>query len=484
GFRGEGRFEPATFPLKTAGREFEVEISSTALSWRSEDGVWAAFDVAPFRMDMLEDAARHPIRVEDVNGQVRSKNGWSLAGDISGVSAMFGDIQMDQGVAGYRLAGGGGASLSGGLSDVSAQFRDGADTQRFAPMAFSGGGDLAGGVAAFTGRFFDDESGVSIAAGAGRHELETGSGLFSLTPTPLVFRRGGLQPADLVPRLRGVAANVEGRVDVSGVVSWTRENVESTALVLVSDLGFATAGAGVFEGVNARVGLDDVLNVRSPPGQVATIARLNPGVPIEDGRLRFQLLGPGQIELESAVWPFAGGSLAILPTIWDTDAEENLVTAEARDLDLSDIVERFNIPDAVAIGRVSGRFPMAFGVGGVAVKDAALQADESGGTLQYLGDIGAAASDTDRSVKLFFDAVKNFKYRVLRIGLDGDVAGEMTLSLALEGHNPDVLDGFPFNLNVGLTADLVSLLNSRSPAQAYVDAVVDAVSGGQETQFD
>ncbi|MEM6626876.1 MAG: YdbH domain-containing protein, partial [Pseudomonadota bacterium] len=63
-------------------------------------------------------------------------------------------------------------------------------------------------------------------------------------------------------------------------------------------------------------------------------------------------------------------------------------------------------------------------------------------------------------------------------------AGEMTLSLALEGHNPDVLDGFPFNLNVGLTADLVSLLNSRSPAQAYVDAVVDAVSGGQETQFD
>jgi hypothetical protein len=63
---------------------------------------------------------------------------------------------------------------------------------------------------------------------------------------------------------------------------------------------------------------------------------------------------------------------------------------------------------------------------------------------------------------MLFDALKDFRYKVLKVGLDGDIAGDITLSLNLLGNNPNVLEGKMFELNISVQSPLMNLLNMTS----------------------
>ena len=101
-----------------------------------------------------------------------------------------------------------------------------------------------------------------------------------------------------------------------------------------------------------------------------------------------------------------------------------------------------------------------------------LEASDDGGVIQYEAETTDAASQSNENAKLLFDALKDFRYRVLKIGLDGDVAGTMLLTLNLEGMNPEVLAGAPFKLNIGIESELAELLNTLNRPRAEIDAVV------------
>jgi len=61
---------------------------------------------------------------------------------------------------------------------------------------------------------------------------------------------------------------------------------------------------------------------------------------------------------------------------------------------------------------------------------------------------------------MLFDALKDFRYEVLEVGLDGNLTGQMLLKLRVLGRNPDVLAGQPFQLNIGIDSALVPLLSA------------------------
>ena len=61
---------------------------------------------------------------------------------------------------------------------------------------------------------------------------------------------------------------------------------------------------------------------------------------------------------------------------------------------------------------------------------------------------------------MLFDALKDFRYEVLEVGLDGNLTGNMLLTLSVLGSNPDVMSGQPFRLNIGVDSALVPLLTS------------------------
>src|SRR3546814_3345867 len=101
-----------------------------------------------------------------------------------------------------------------------------------------------------------------------------------------------------------------------------------------SDLGvtsrgtFATADAnlaaafGPVTGLTTTLTFEDLINLRTAPSQVATVAEINPGVPVTGGTIEYRLLGDNRIRIEGGRWPFAGGELVLHPATLDFNAVE------------------------------------------------------------------------------------------------------------------------------------------------------------------
>jgi hypothetical protein len=459
---GQGVFAEVRMPVRGASFQGDLTLGQTAVNWQAEGGLRAGFDAAPSTLALKLGERATPVRIGDISGTMDLRRGWRLTGGFSG-----GEVKADEAtvadLAGKFDLGGEHGSLDGSLSDVTLRVFDPleADKRRYEEAKFAGSATLIDGVAGFSGTFTLANKGVQIATVKGGHSLETGSGSLTFEPTPLVFIPRAFQPYDLSPLLRG-PANVTGRADISGGVSWSGAGIEADATLNLRGIGFALASAGVFEGVSGRVEVSDLINMTSAPGQTITIDKVTLGLPIEDGTIRFQLIGYDAIRLERAEWPFVGGFIRLRPADFRFDAEENRIVAQAVDWDLNRIIELFSVPDLKLDGIVSGDVPVVFSTGSARIDKAQLQASQKGGAIQFTGSAGDAASQSDPNAKMLFDALKDFRYRVLKVGLDGDIAGRIVLSMNLLGSNPDVLKGAPFELNISVDSALMNLLNMAS----------------------
>ncbi len=470
---GGGRLTSFETPLEGGNFTGRLRFGGGRVSWTRDDATLVDFNVQPSGLLFHTGDGGAPVEVGGISGKARLGNGWRVDGRVTQVSAVTRNANLENASTAFDLSGGGARKISGSLRDMSFVITDPRErgTHVFESLRFDGGGALSDGVASFDGRFTAIDSGVQVADVTGRHSLDDARGEMTFAETPLIFRPRGFQPKNLSPVLRG-AANVNGRVDLSGKAAWSNEGLETSALLNLRGLGFAVASAGVFEGVTGAVEISDVLNMRSEPGQTLLIEKVTLGLPIEDGALRFQMDGFDKVLLEDARWPFAGGMIRLQPATFNFGPVENRIVANAVDWDLAKIVELFKVPDTRIQGIVNGSFPVVFSTGSARIDNAVLEASDDGGVIQYQGETTDAAAESNENAKMLFDALKDFRYRVLKVGLDGDVAGTMMLTLNVEGMNPEVLAGAPFKLNIGIESELAELLNTLNRPRAEVEAQI------------
>jgi dicarboxylate transporter DctA-like protein len=157
--------------------------------------------------------------------------------------------------------------------------------------------------------------------------------------------------------------------------------------------------------------------------------------------------------------------------------QDNRIIAAADKWDLNAIVEQFKVPDVKLKGTVSGDIPVLFSTGSAKIDHAELVASQEGGVIQYNGSTGDAAASTDSNAKMLFDALKDFRYQVLKVGVNGDIAGRIVLSLNLLGRNPTVLDGAQFKLGISVDSELMNLMNTTQWRSRINNAIADSVAG-------
>ncbi|MDP3738759.1 MAG: YdbH domain-containing protein [Hyphomonadaceae bacterium] len=457
---GQGVLAPVKAPVRGDGYSADVALGMTAVNWRAEGGLRIGFDAAPSTVAFKLGERNAPMKIADISGIVDVRRGWRVTGGFTG-----GDVQADEAtladIKGKFDLGGAGSSLDGSLKQVSMRIFDPKpeESRLYEEAKFEGGATLKDSVADFTGIFTLAKSGIQIANVAGKHDLDDNIGTLTFAPTPIIFTPRTFQPYDLSPLLRG-PANVTGRVDLAGGASWSDKGIDANATIDLRRIGFALATTGVFEGVSGKVQVFDLIDMKSMPSQTITIEKVTLGLPIEKGTIKFQLIGYDAIRLESAEWPFVGGFIRIKPTDFKFSENENRVIAQAVDWDLNQIVELFKIPDVKLNGVVSGDVPVVFSTGSAKIDHAELVASQTGGVIQYTGSTGDAAAQSDSNAKMLFDALKDFRYKVLKLGIDGDIAGDILLTMNLRGSNPTVLAGSEFDLNIGVDSPLMNLLGT------------------------
>lgn len=275
------------------------------------------------------------------------------------------------------------------------------------------------------------ESGRGVANVAITHNLDTAAGRALLSVPGLVFDRT-LQPEDLTYLAKGVIALADGTITGEGRVDWNGEAITSSG-TFGSD-GFDLAAAfGPVRGLAGKIVFTDLINLTTAPDQTVTIAAINPGVEVLAGRVQFELKNGTLLSLEDARFPFMGGTLQMRPLVMDFgQPEERRYVFEIIAVDAATFVSEMELTNLSATGTFDGTVPIIFDANGNGrIEGGLLLSRAGGGNVAYIGEL--TYEDLGAMGNYAFSALRSLDYRQMRIGLAGDLAGEIITSFDFDG---------------------------------------------------
>jgi len=459
-------------------------IAASGAHYALKNGTFALADA-----DVRIGEGPDPVRLSARSLSGSATGSGQLAGTIAEGAGRIGTVPLDlTDIAGRWTFADGRLALDGAL-----RVSDTAPDPRFNPLA---GRDvhltMADGHIEATGQLVHPARDIRVAAVTIRHDLSSGIGKADFAVDGLRFGHA-IQPDDLTPLALGVVANVEGVVEGVGQIRWTGTQVTSDGQFSTRDMALAAA-FGPVQGLTTTIRFADLLGMRTEPGQLVTLRSVNAGIEVNDGAIRYALLSNEQARIESGQWPFAGGTLELLPATLDLDSRKpRALTFRVVGLDAGAFINTLELDNISATGTFDGLLPMIFDQSGGRIEGGVLIARQQGdaarilsttqglsvpcdstrqaGNLSYVGDVSNA--EMNMFGKLAFDALKNLRYRCLVVFLDGALDGEFVTRVSVNGINQGTEEarksfiarpflGLPFIFNVRIEAPFRGLINTAA----------------------
>lgn len=306
------------------------------------------------------------------------------------------------------------------------------------------------------------------------HRLSTGNGEAILNVPGIRFGEG-LQPEELTRLTEGVIALVQGTLSGQGRIAWNGSGkVTSTGDFTTANMDLA-APFGPITGMSGTIRFTDLLGLETAPGQVMAVKSINPGILVENGVVRYQLLPGRLVKVERGEWPFMGGSLILRETILNFGKPTaKRLTFEVVGLDARTFVETLGFKEIGATGTFDGVLPMIFDEQGGRIVGGRLDSRPPGGSLAYNGVVNKA--NLGMMGNIAFDALRDLRFRSMIVRLDGDLAGEFATRLTIDGVAlgqtgtqkivRGLLKRLPLKLNVTITGPFRALI---ATAKAFRD---------------
>lgn len=157
-----------------------------------------------------------------------------------------------------------------------------------------------------------------------------------------------------------------------------------------------------------------------------------------------------------------GGTVTSAGLVVDPASPPYHVTFSLQDLDLAKILSVEQHQGVQGTGILNGTLPVSITTAGVTVKEGTMVAMPPGGIIRYASamDSSKGISETNTQLHLVTQALNNFHYTLLRVGVDYTESGMLMLSARLEGRNPDLKKVPPINFNLTVQEHIPSLLKS------------------------
>ena len=405
-----------------AGRLGNTPLSVTAANARITDKNFEAFALA-----VRLGKSASPV-VFDASRLRGTFSGSGISGTFDGARSIIGNVplQLSDGAGRWRIHNGD-LTVNAGLT-----VSDRAAEPRFYPLR---GDDvtltIADDFVRANGTLKHPASGAKVTDVAIEHRLSSGVGSATLDVPGLTFG-DGLQPSELTRLTEGVIALVNGTITGRGRINWDGSGkVTSSGEFSTFNLDLA-APFGPVTGIAGTIHFDDLLGLTTPPGQTLTTKSINPGILVENGVIRYQLLPDQLIKIERGEWPFMGGTLILQETVLNfARPTAKRLTFEVVGLDAKTFVESLGFAELKATGTFDGVLPMIFDENGGRIVGGRLDSRPGGGSLKYNGVVNKA--NLGMMGGIAFDALRDLRFRSMIVRLDGDLAGEFATRLAIDG---------------------------------------------------
>jgi hypothetical protein len=310
-----------------------------------------------------------------------------------------------------------------------------------------------------------------IAAATGRHDPASGRGTATVALGPLSFKPGALQPRDIAGALAAID-EVGGAASLDLDLAWRDGAIDGTGQVRLDDIWIA-GGPVAVDGLTADVRLEALMPPRTPPGQTVTARAIGGAAGLRDARLGFALQpapdGAMRIAVAGGGADFAGGRVTVQPADLVVGAPSNRLTIGFERVGLAPLFAMLDIDGIDGTGTADGSVPVEFADGAIAVRGGRLTAAPNGVLHIRSEAVNRALAGGGEPVRLMLQALEDFRYDRLSLDIDKAVGGEAKLLLSTVGHNPAVLDGHPFAINVTLSGNADRLLDALLEAYSVSD---------------
>ena len=317
-----------------------------------------------------------------------------------------------------------------------------------------------------------DALGTFVVEAAGSREPEKTTAHVRLYP--LRFVTGATEIGDLSPRLAELVVGASGVVELEGDVEWAGDALIASGTFSARDFG-ATVFGIAFAGLDTEMRLTSLVPLATAPEQTVTIARIDLGMPLEQGTAVFDLDSNGVLAVHRLDFGFAGGRLFAEPFTLDSGSPNDIgFVLRAEDVELSHFLALSRIDGLAGTGVLSGRVPVRLIDGGIRLDEGLLSA-ETDGVLRYTpNDLPDFLRGDDVRSQMLREVLTNFEYEELSLAVSGESGegGEQTLTLSARGANPDFLDGHPIEL----------AFNFRGPLLGAVRSAVDLTGAAELEQ--
>ena len=414
-------------------------------------------------VDLALGATDKPTRL--TLNHLTARLGRDFSGDFAGLEGRIAavPIELAQGTGNWRYANGALKIDKAGFS-----LTDRASPARFERMIARDAtlGLVAGKIDA-EALLREPKSDRAIVLATVHHDLSAATGHADLAVNGLMFDKA-LQPTDLTMLAKGNVANAAGRIDGTGRIDWNAAHVTSTGKFSTESFDLAAA-FGPVKGIKGSLVFTDLLGLVTAPNQTLQVASINPGVEVEGGTVTLALLAGQEVAVGGGSWPFDGGTLRLEPVrLHFGMTEERRYVLVIEGLDAAKFVERMQLGNLRATGRFDGRLPLVFRGDAGRIEGGMLVSRPPGGNVSYVGAL--TYKDLSFMANFAFDALKSLDYKVMNIGMDGDLAGEIVTKVRFDGVKQGLgtkrnfitrqIARLPLQFNVNVRAPFYSLINS------------------------
>ena len=168
------------------------------------------------------------------------------------------------------------------------------------------------------------------------------------------------------------------------------------------------------------------------------------------------------IEIKDFQCDVLGGKVTTPGLMVELNKPPFATTFSLHNLDLARILSVEQQRGLQGTGRLNGTLPMILTSTGVSVKDGQVEAQPPGGVLRYISSSTSVkdTSKSDSQLQLVEQALNNFHYSLLRVGVRYDETGTLDLRARLEGKNPDLENTPPIHFNLTVQEHIPTLLKS------------------------
>jgi len=328
------------------------------------------------------------------------------------------------------------------------------------PFSLAGNASLKGGTAAFDATVLEADGPLRLIA-AGRYDLAAAqlNGKVALPPTDLATLLPSLRrlypPAGQIKALHG---RVAGRADIN----WAGGAMDGTAEVVLDDVGIDSERLKL-AGLAGTIALAELAPPATDRPQHLTIRAVEAPLQARDVAMALRLSpvegrGIGRIHIDKATAVSDFARLAIDEAVLDPLPGEARLRLRVSELDLGQLFRLAGVDGLSGTGSLSGAIPLSYGPAGLTIEPGSLVA-AGPGVIRFASEAAKRAlSGGGEQVQLLLRALENFQYQALSVGLEKAAGGATSAKLSIRGHNPDVLEGYPFALNIDLSGNFDSLL--------------------------